>query len=48
MGIDKNKLLDALEEKYGDLNDNCGCYVNNEWLSVKQIVEIINDWRLTC
>jgi hypothetical protein len=45
--IDKNELLEMLEKKYGDLNDDGGCYVvtNNghEWLSINAIVEIIND-----
>ena len=45
--IDKEELLEAIERKYGDLNDECGCsvYVNGdyEWLSVKDIVDVIND-----
>jgi len=47
MFISKEELLEAIEGKYGDLNDECGCgvYVNGkyEWLSVKDIVDIIND-----
>lgn len=47
MFISKEELLEAIERKYGDLNDECGCsvYVNEkyEWLSVKDIVDIIND-----
>lgn len=47
MLISKEELLEAIERKYGDLNDECGCnvYVNGEWewLSVKDIVDIIND-----
>lgn len=46
MFIDKEALLEALEEKYGDLTDECGCSVFNgedyEWLSVADIVAIIN------
>lgn len=50
MYIDKNELLSLLEQKYGDLTDECGCYVRtwnecewqHEWLSVKTIVDIIN------
>lgn len=45
--IHKAELLEAIERKYGDLNDECGCSVfangNYEWLSVKDIVDIIND-----
>lgn len=47
MLIDKKELLDAIERKYGDLSDECGCRVyangNFEWLSIKDIVDIIND-----
>lgn len=45
--IEKEELLELLEKKYGDLNDECGCsvYVNGDyvWLSVKDIVDVIND-----
>jgi hypothetical protein len=34
-------ILSALEEKYGDLSDDGGCYVNGKWLSVNEIVELI-------
>ena len=39
-------LLEMLERKYGDLEDNSGCYCRNEfgeseWLSVKEIVRLI-------
>ena len=47
----KNKVLDylesLLERKYGDLNDNSGCYCYNdetgehEWMSVKEFVRLI-------
>lgn len=41
----KQDLLEKIEEKYGDLNDNRGFYVgeNDERLSVKSIVDLIND-----
>ena len=45
--ISKEELLQAIENKYGDLTDECGCsvYVNGEyeWLSVADIVSIINE-----
>ena len=45
--ISKEELLDALEKKYGELDDECGCsiYTNKgfEWLSIKNIVDIIHD-----
>lgn len=44
--INKEELSNALQSKYGDLNDDCGCsvYVNGEyeWLSIKDIVDIIS------
>ena len=47
MYIDKDELLKAIENKYEDLTNDCGCSVstNNgwEWLSIKRIVDIIND-----
>ena len=46
--IEKEELLKALERKYGDLNDECGCSVYTDngkyvWLSIKGIVDVIND-----
>ena len=40
-------LLELLERKYGDLEDNSGCYLRNEygeaeWFSVAEIVRLIN------
>ena len=47
MFIDKEELLEAIERKYGNLDNERGCtvFVNGdyEWLSVKDIVDIIND-----
>lgn len=47
MYIEKEELLELIERKYGSLDDECGCsvFVNGEyeWLSVKDIVDIIND-----
>ena len=38
-------FLDALAEKYGDIDDDRGCYVNtdygNEWFSVRRIKDLI-------
>ena len=39
-------LLEMLEHKYGDLNDERGCSIRNEfsdweWLSVAEIVRLI-------
>ncbi len=39
--VNVSELFDALQEKYGDLDDDCGCYIGSEWLSVKQIVETV-------
>jgi hypothetical protein len=40
-------LKEMLEHKYGDLDDDCGCYLRNEfgepeWFSVAAIVELID------
>ena len=40
-------LKELLERKYGDLDDNSGCYLRNEygepeWFSVAAIVELID------
>lgn len=40
-------LKEMLERKYGDLEDNAGCYCRNEygeaeWLSVAEIVRLID------
>lgn len=44
MKIDKDELLEKIEDKYGNLNSPVGCYAgNNEWLSVKDIVSIIEE-----
>ena len=44
MKIDKDELLEKLEDKYGNLNSPVGCYAgNNEWLSVEEIVSIIEE-----
>ena len=35
------EVLIELEKVYGNLDNNCGCYINGEWLSVKNIVKLI-------
>ena len=39
--INKEDLKELLENKYGDLSDDSGCYVGGSWLSVSAIVELI-------
>lgn len=41
--IDKNELFKILEQKYGDLENDRGCYTNNRWLSIVRIIECINE-----
>lgn len=41
--IIKHAVLNDIEELYGDLNNECGCYINNAWLSVFNITQIINN-----
>lgn len=44
MYIDKEELLELLKEKYGQLNNDCGCYCRNgEWLSISAIVDVIDE-----
>ena len=44
MYIDKDELMELLEEKFGDLDNNGGCYLTNgTWLSIKQIVNTIEE-----
>ena len=43
MMINKEDLKDTIEEKYGDLSNNCGCYINSEWLSISDIIEIVDN-----
>ena len=35
-------LVSLIEQKYGALNNDCGCYVNGRWLSVEAIVNLID------
>lgn len=41
--MNADKLKEKIEEKYGSLDDEHGCYVNGEWLSVKVIVALIEE-----
>lgn len=36
------QLKDALERRYGNLEDNKGCIINGSWLSIESIVEMID------
>lgn len=39
--INVAELLSTLRDKYGDLDDERGCFANGSWLSVYNIVNII-------
>lgn len=41
--MDAQELKDKIEQKYGSLDNECGCLVNDEWLSVKDIVDLIDE-----
>lgn len=43
MALDVDKLKEKIEDKYGDLDDEIGCYVNHNWLSVKDVVDLIDE-----
>ena len=36
-------LKKLIEQKYGTLDDERGCYVNGQWLSVANIVSLIDE-----
>lgn len=36
-------LKKLIEQKYGTLDDERGCYVNGQWLSVADIVNLIDE-----
>ena len=40
--VERNKLKQLIANKYGDLDNICGCNVNGQWLSVAAIVELID------
>ena len=37
------ELKRVIEKKYGSLDNECGAYVNGKWLSIKAIVDLIED-----
>lgn len=39
--VNAQELKDKIEHKYGSIDDESGCYVNGEWLSVRDIVNLI-------
>lgn len=43
MALDVDKLKEKIEDKYGDLDDEIGCYINNNWLSVKDVVDLVDE-----
>lgn len=43
MQINKEELLEKIEATYGDLDNPCGSIVNGEWLTVKAIVNLIEE-----
>ena len=38
---DLERLKELLQRRYKELNNDTGCYVNNHWLSVAAIMELI-------
>lgn len=37
------ELKEKIENTYGSLDDECGAYVNGEWLSINDVVDLIDD-----
>ena len=36
-----DEFLEMMRERWGDLDDDCGCYVNGEWLSVNEVARMM-------
>ena len=50
MYIELEELMEKLEMAFGDLNNDCGCYVDHKneygemaWLSVKAVKDVIDE-----
>ena len=50
MYIELEELMGKLELAFGDLNNDCGCYVNHRdeysemaWLSIKAVKDLIDE-----
>lgn len=43
MNVNKEMLLKELKRRFGDLDNDSGCYNNGRWFSIASIVEIINE-----
>lgn len=41
-------LKELIEDKYGSLDDERGAYINGKWLSVKDIVDLIEEVDYYC
>ncbi len=39
--VDVYELLDLIRGKWGDLDNESGCYCNGNWMSVKDFVDLI-------
>ena len=49
---DKCESLDWLkaliEKRFGSLDNDCGCYVNGQWLSVASVAKLIDEAEKGC
>ena len=39
--VDVAEILGFIREKWGDLDDECGCYINGQWFSVNDVAKVI-------
>lgn len=39
--VDVEELLEAIENRFGDMDDECGCYVNGQWMSPKDFAQMV-------
>lgn len=44
MIVYKSDLLESIKGVYGDLDDERGCYYDRAWLSIANIVSIVNKY----
>ena len=48
MYINKKELLQKIQKRFTDLDNNRGCYLDGVWFSISSIVYIINENYYDC
>lgn len=39
--VDVTEILEFIREKWGSLDDECGCFINGNWLSIRDVAKMI-------